>query len=488
MIFKSSVNYNGERCHSPVHRVFEIDRSDFVLSCMTFRHSIVWLRRDLRLMDHTALEHALRVSQTVSLLFIFDTDLLEGLPRDDRRLTFIWQSLDDIRRRLPNPDALHLVKGRPTDLWTSIVSALSPDAVFFHHDYEPYAIQRDAHVRTLLSDMGVHCETFKDQVMFEKDEILTNDGKPFKVFTAYKNRWIGQLQDHPPSPSSSPPDLLRISAPHIPGRVSSLDAIGFLPVIDNVIQGGETEALKKWNVFLQSTCRQYDVERDRPDHAGTSRLSPCLRFGNLSIRAMVHDLLGRRDTGSQTFLSELIWREFFMMILHHFPQVTHQTFRPQAERIRWLNSPQWFDAWKKGETGFPIVDAGMRELNQTGLMHNRLRMITASFLVKHLHVDWRWGEQYFAEKLLDYELSSNNGNWQWVAGTGADAAPFFRVFNPLTQSKKFDPDGVYIRKWIPELDSVNATFLHEPGAGGRHIPPLIDLTTERNVCLTLYRS
>lgn len=488
MIFKSSVNYNGERCHSPVHRVFEIDRSDFVLSCMTFRHSIVWFRRDLRLTDHTALEHALRVSQTVSLLFIFDTDLLEGLPRDDRRVTFIWQSLDDIRRRLPNPEALHILKGRPANVWPAIVSALRPEAVFFHHDYEPYAVQRDAQVRTLLSDMGVHCETFKDQVMFEKDEILTNDGKPFKVFTAYKNRWIGQLLDHPPSPSSSPPDLLRVSAPHIPGHVSSLDAIGFHLVPDNVIQGGETSALRKWDVFLQSICRHYHVERDRPDHAGTSRLSPCLRFGNLSIRAMVHDLLARRDTGSQTFLSELIWREFFMMILHHFPQVTHQTFRPQAERIRWLNSPLWFDAWKEGETGFPIVDAGMRELNQTGLMHNRLRMITASFLVKHLHVDWRWGEQYFAEKLLDYELSSNNGNWQWVAGTGADAAPFFRVFNPLTQSKKFDPDGVYIRKWIPELDSVNATFLHEPGAGGRHIPPLIDLATERNVCLTLYRS
>lgn len=459
------------------------------MSIMKYNHSVVWLRRDLRLHDHTALAHALINSRSVSLIFIFDPAIIKNLPSNDRRLSLIWESLEDMDTRLRSSGsaAIHKFHARPETLLPDLLRTLNIDALFFNHDYEPAAMYRDNSVKRLCNEIGVQVQSFKDQVIFEKDDVLKDDRTPYKVFTAYKNKWLTEFKNFPPDASRSQAiDTSKIVSlkTNIP-QVSKLQDVGFYTQ-QNFINGGESEAKKIWKQYSASFLNDYDRFRDLPGADHTSHLSPYLRFGNISVRQLINDLSNYNSNGAKTFLSELIWREFFMMILYHFPHVEHQSFNKQFDKVRWLNNEQWFTAWCAGRTGFPIVDAGMRQLNETGWMHNRVRMITASFLVKHLHVDWRWGEKYFAEKLLDYELSSNNGNWQWAAGTGVDAAPYFRIFNPISQSKKFDPDGVYIRRWIPELKELPAKLIHTPSGINHYPPPMIELDKERKVCLDLY--
>ena len=460
-----------------------------------YRHSIVWLRRDLRLRDNTALREALEASDYISLVFIFDSGILKSLPAEDRRLSFIWESIQDIDSRLhakslPPVNCFH---GNPADIFPILFHHNSVDALFYNHDYEPLAVSRDSSIQKLCKSSGVYCHTFKDQVIFEKNEVLKEDATPYKVFTAYKNRWLVNLSDNAIMIHDTMPRLVgRIKPLNAPLKfVRNLKDIGFVQQ-RNIFQGGESEAAKRWHQFKRLRLDDYQDTRDMPSEDATSHLSTYLRFGNLSIRSLVSTSLGLSGSGPKTFLSELIWREFFMMILWHFPYTVTSCFNPVYNSIPWINNRSWFRAWCDGKTGIPLVDAGMRELNATGYMHNRVRMITASFLVKHLHVDWRWGEKYFADKLLDYELSSNNGNWQWAAGTGVDAAPYFRIFNPVTQGKKFDPEAKYIKRWIHELAQVNAKDIHKRSVDGDLISgypePLIDLDHERKVCLNLYQA
>lgn len=459
---------------------------------MEYRHSMVWLRRDLRLNDHTALVHALHRSDRVTLIFIFDYDILAYLPRDDRRVTFIWQSLDDIDQQLIRhkcPPILRLA-GKPQVLIADLMRSLHMDALFFNQDYEPRARQRDERVAQTVTQLGCKVETFKDQVIFDAKEIVKSDGLPYRVFTAYKNRWLSELTRSgiPARPRHRLP-WQRFKTPSsktIP-LVRTLNDLGFRPNPPH-LPGGESAARKTWSDFLDGNLISYSEQRDLPATEGTSGLSPYLRFGNLSIRDLVADLQNKLSVSAQAFLAELIWREFFMMILYHFPHVERKNFNASFDHIRWINS-NWFEAWKDGRTGFPLVDAGMRQLNETGWMHNRVRMVAASFLVKHLHVDWRLGEKYFAGRLLDYELSSNNGNWQWAAGTGVDATPYFRIFNPLSQQKRFDRDAAYIRRWVPELARYSARDIHasatDPLPG--YDAPICDLERERRICIQLYR-
>jgi deoxyribodipyrimidine photo-lyase len=462
---------------------------------MKFKNSIMWFRRDLRLEDNTALSAAIAESENVFPIFIFDRNILHHLPPDDRRVSFIWESLESMNECLAKKNAgtIHYTFGKPDETISQIISQNKINAVFCNHDYEPAAIQRDDRIRRLCERSGVAFHTYKDQVVFEKSEIIKSDGSPYKIFTAYKNAWQAQLEQQPDSFLDSQPfgwkKIKRLNTSD--GSVTRLDQIGFNKT-GNIILGGESEAISGWKSFSSKFLADYEKNRDLPGVDKTSHLSPYLRFGNISIRRLVRQLKDQKAKGAQVFLSELIWREFFMMILFHFPHVVKSAFNAQYDNIPWQNRKDWFKQWCQGETGFPIVDAGMRQLNETGFMHNRVRMITASFLVKHLHIDWRWGEKYFAEKLLDFELSSNNGNWQWAAGTGVDAAPYFRILNPVTQSKKFDPQGIYIKRWVKELRGCEEKFVHDPHRSGRETliknypPPNIDLNAERLVCLQLY--
>jgi deoxyribodipyrimidine photo-lyase len=445
--------------------------------------SLVWLRRDLRLHDNTALDHALSEARGVSIIFIFDKTILDPLPRHDRRVTFIWQSLADInaqlaKRGLPPVTTFY---GSPEQVFAALFARCRIHAVYVNSDYEPYAIERDRKIEVLCGKHTVMFYPFKDQVLFEKSEIIKDDGTPYRVFTAYKNKWLATMAQLPPHDFiAQKPDLNRIvKLGDKSGTIASLKDIGF-DVQKNIVMGGETAATRIWSNFQRSALKNYETARDIPSADQTSHLSVYLRFGNISIRKLIHDVNRNSSKASKLFLSELIWREFFMMILFHFPFVIAKSFSPQYDRIRWTNNKEWFRAWCDGATGFPIVDAGMRQLNATGFMHNRVRMITASFLVKHLHVDWRKGERYFAEKLLDFELSSNNGNWQWAAGTGVDAAPYFRIFNPQAQSRRFDPQGAYAKQWIPELRSL--------ALKSDYPDPIINLDSERKACLQLYHN
>lgn len=457
----------------------------------------MWFRRDLRLTDNTALTQALSESEKVSCIFVFDKTILELLPANDRRITFIWESLEDMNKRLAEHGSgpIHFFYGKSEELIPQIISTSKIDALYVNHDYEPTAIDRDDTIKRRCEQNGVQFCSYKDQVLFEKSEIVKTDATPYKVFTAYKNVWLTELVKLPPiyfRPQAVQWKKIH-SLPHQMGMIQNIGQIGFNSEA-TIIKGGETAAKIRWNSFYKNLIDEYLNNRDLPGIDKTSKLSPYLRFGNISIRFVINHLKANHSKGAQTFMSELIWREFFMMILYHFPHVVQSAFNSQYEAIHWQNRKDWFNAWCEGRTGFPIVDAGMRQLNKTGFMHNRVRMITASFLVKHLHIDWRWGEKYFAEKLLDFELSSNNGNWQWAAGTGVDAAPYFRIFNPLTQSKKFDPDGIYIKRWIPELKNCSSKEIHQPEKDRQTLlfenypQPIIDLNTERNVCLHLYNN
>jgi deoxyribodipyrimidine photo-lyase len=401
--------------------------------------TIFWFRRDLRINDNIALYHSLMERGNVLPLFIFDTDILDKLAdKSDRRISFIYDHLKKIKNVLEeNGSSLMIAYGKPVEIFQKLLNEYEVSAVYTNHDYEPYATERDEEIKKLLDSKGIDFRTFKDQVVFEKKEVTKGDGKPYTVFTPYGKQWRAHFSKK--NIENSPSENLLDRCMKVKQRFNfDLSATGFNYVKADYSASSIDDKL----------IRNYDKTRDIPSLQGTSRLSVHLRFGTVSIRSLAKAALGY----NVIFLNELIWREFYMMILWHFPQVVEHAFKPKYDNIRWINNEEHFKAWCEGRTGYPIVDAGMRQLNQTGFMHNRVRMITASFLTKHLLIDWRWGEAYFAEKLLDFELSSNNGGWQWAAGSGCDAAPYFRVFNPALQTQKFDPEMKYIKQWVSELE------------------------------------
>lgn len=399
--------------------------------------TLFWFRRDLRLTDNAGLYHALRDNKNVIPIFIFDTKILHELEyKTDQRIQFIHHTLTDLKRQLEEiGSSLLVLHGDPVELFKRIL----PKAVYTNHDYEPYASQRDAQVAETLKKKDCVLKTYKDQVIFEKGEVVKDDKTPYTVFTPYSKKWKARVT--PFYYKSYPTEKYYTSFKKCkPLPFPSMCEIGFR----------ETDVKFPARSIRQSIIEHYHKTRDIPSQNGTTRLSVHLRFGTVSIRKLVQTALKKNTM----WLNELIWREFYHMILWHFPHVEN-AFKPKYDRINWLNNEKEFEAWCEGKTGYPIVDAGMRELNETGFMHNRVRMITASFLIKHLLIDWRWGEAYFAKKLLDFDLAANNGGWQWAAGSGCDAAPYFRIFNPYLQTKKFDPDLKYIKKWVPEYNSVD---------------------------------
>jgi len=402
--------------------------------------SIFWFRRDLRLEDNTALFYALKNEENILPLFIFDKNILNELKdKKDRRVNFIYKTIQELKLSLENLGSSILVEyGKPLEVFKKIIEAYKIKTLYCNQDYEPYAKERDNQIQKFLNKNNISFHCFKDQVIFEKSEVVKNDGKPYTIFTPYSKKWKSQVDEktfasHPSENYQN--RFLKIS----PLSSISLEDMGFEKIDFDFPD-------KK---VSQKIIQEYSQKRDYPAIKGTTRLSVHLRFGTLSVRSLANIA---KDL-SETWLNELIWRDFYMMILFHFPHVIKQSFKPAYDKIPWRNNEKEFKLWSEGKTGYPIVDAGMRELNNTGFMHNRVRMITASFLTKHLLIDWRWGEAYFAEKLLDYDLSANNGGWQWAASSGCDAVPYFRIFNPTSQTKKFDKDFAYIKKWVPEFNS-----------------------------------
>ena len=422
---------------------------------------LFWFRRDLRLADNRGFFEALQLGIPVQPIFIFDTNILNDLEdKADRRVEFIHQTLIQLHAELQQVGAgLDVRIGEPVKIFSDLVSDYAVKHVIANHDYEPYALQRDAEVMTFLEKQGVSFHTFKDQVLLEKQEVVKDDGKPYTVFTPYSRRWKATLQkEHLQSYPSE--KLLAACATFQRADFPSLTSIGFSAA-------GTSLPSAAWQ---PDTIKKYKERRDLPAVKGTTQLGLHLRFGTISIRALA------RQAGSlnETFLNELIWRDFYHMILWHFPHVVGNSFKPAYDTIQWRNNQHEFQAWCDGQTGYPIVDAGMRELNTTGYMHNRVRMIVASFLTKHLLIDWRWGEAYFAKKLLDFDLAANNGGWQWAAGSGCDAAPYFRVFNPYLQTQKFDPSLEYVRRWVPEFEELT------------YARPIVAHEYARKRCLEVY--
>jgi deoxyribodipyrimidine photo-lyase len=398
--------------------------------------NIFWFRRDLRLDDNIALNRALAEGIPVLPVFIFDTSITGELPADDPRICFIYDRLFDINNELGKyGSSLLILKGNPETVWRKLRVSYEINAVYINKDYEPYAISRDLKIENILREYQISLFRFKDQVIFEEREILKANNTPYTLFTPYKNRWLLRLSQTGPwrndSARQEKQNYLKSRFP-----MPSLGDLGF------------RKSSIRVRSFDLSVISKYDKYRDFPSMDKTTYLGPHLRFGTISIRKVAETAI----TENAVFLSELIWREFFMQIIFNFPHVVTGNFRSKYDNVPWRNDERDFEKWCNGLTGYPIVDAGMRQMNETGYMHNRVRMIAAGFLCKHLLIDWRWGEAYFAIKLLDYELSSNNGNWQWAAGTGCDAAQYFRVFNPDTQQKRFDRDREYIRKWIKNID------------------------------------
>lgn len=399
--------------------------------------AVFWFRRDLRIHDNAGLYYALRDRLPVVPVFIFDREILDDLEeKNDARVQFIHESVRNLRKIfLESGGTLLSFYDTPANAFKKLFEEYNISAIYTNRDYEPYAKERDKKIDELARENGAGFYSFKDQVIFEEGEILTGTDDPYKVFTPYKNKWLETFKTHKLQTfdtESHLNNLYKVESDPLP----KLEEMGFYPSDIEIPLAS----------FNDKLIIDYDKKRNFPGANGTSRLGIHLRHGTISIRAAV----GKAKKLSDTWLNELIWREFYMMILAHFPEVVDRSFKSKYDNIPWRNSREDFEKWCLGETGYPIVDAGMRELNKTGYMHNRSRMITASFLTKHLLIDWRWGEQYFAKKLLDYELSSNNGGWQWAAGTGTDAQPYFRVFNPASQQEKFDKNKTYIRKWVPE--------------------------------------
>ena len=401
--------------------------------------NVFWFRRDLRLDDNAGFQAALKDDLPVLPIFIFDPEILDKLPEDDARVTFIFNNLQKMRDTLQDEhgSSIAMYHDKPEKVFKNLISEYEVKKVFTNRDYEPYAKERDEKIQDLLEDNEIEFCHYKDQVIFEKDEVVKKDGDPYVVYTPYKNTWRDKFSnmDMDFFYTTRYMDNL-IDHSRLPNL--SLSDIGFKKSSIEVPDYQVTPGLIK----------DYESKRNIPSEEGTSRLGPHLRFGTVSVRQMVREADKQRN---KTFLEELIWREFFMQILYHYPETVTEAFRKKYDRIDWRNDEDEFEKWKKGETGFALVDAGMRQLNKSGYMHNRVRMLVGSFLCKHLLIDWRWGEAYFAEKLLDYEMSSNVGNWQWAAGSGVDAQPYFRIFNPNTQVDKFDEDKEYIKEWVPEF-------------------------------------
>ncbi|MCS6820301.1 MAG: DNA photolyase family protein [Microscillaceae bacterium] len=431
--------------------------------------TIFWFRRDLRLDDNAGLYHALKNNEKVLPIFIFDKAILDELSeKKDRRVEFIHLSLEKLHQELRKIGSLLWTHyGYPLEIWKQIVEQIPVKAVYTNHDYEPYARQRDEEVRKFLNTQGIAFYTFKDQTIFEKDEILSSEKKPYTVFSPYARKWRAILNDfylksYPTEKYfSNFAQNSEKSLQALPQNITPLEKMGFqavgLPFPSAQIK--------------EEIIRKYAENRNFPAIESTSRLSVHLRFGTVSIRKVAQKAIQL----SEAWLNELIWRDFYMMILWHFPHVATRAFKPEFDNIPWRNNEQEFEAWCQGRTGYPIVDAGMRELNATGFMHNRVRMITASFLTKHLLIDWRWGEAYFAKKLLDFDLSANNGGWQWASSSGCDAAPYFRIFNPTTQTQNFDKNLEYVKKWVPELNTLD------------YPKPIVEHTFARNRCLEIYK-
>lgn len=424
--------------------------------------NICWFRRDLRLHDNAALYYVLKEGLPVVPVFIFDKNILDKLEdKADRRVEFIHHSVIDIQKQLAGMgSSMEVYYGFPSAIFQQLSDKYNIDKVYANHDYEPYAQERDAVIQQQLNDAGISFHTHKDQVIFEKDEVLKDDGKPYTVFTPYSRKWKARLNDF--YLKSYPTEkhfnhFYKQSAQSMP----SLEQMGF-----------ESTGLSfPSSEIKDEIITKYKEQRDIPSINGTSRLSVHLRFGTISIRELARHV---KDL-NETFLNELIWRDFYHMILWHFPQVgKNQSFKKEYDLIEWRNNEAEFQKWCDGQTGYPIVDAGMRELNETGFMHNRVRMIVASFLTKHLLIDWRWGEAFFAQKLLDFDQAANNGGWQWAAGSGCDAAPYFRIFNPYLQTQKFDPELKYIRKWVPEFEGFN------------YVQPIVVHDVARKRCLEVY--
>ena len=426
--------------------------------------NIFWFRRDLRLDDNVGFYEALRGEHSVLPIFIFDSEILEKLPKNDARVNFIHETLQNMRQTLQDQhgSSIALYHGKPKNIFENLLQDYKINTVFTNHDYEPYAKTRDEEIKALLNKNEVDFKTFKDHVIFEKDEVVKNDGKPYMVYTPYMRKWkekfktidleifytnsfLNNLVEHSRLPNLSLSDI---------GFKTSNQEIPPFDVTPTLIQ-------------------QYEDIRNFPAKDATSKLGPHLRFGTASIRKMIKKAIAEDN---EIFWQELIWREFFMQILWHFPHTPDNAFKPKYDRIEWRNNEDEFKKWCEGQTGYPLVDAGMRQLNETGFMHNRVRMLVGSFLCKHLLIDWRWGEAYFAEKLHDYEIASNVGNWQWVAGSGVDASPYFRIFNPTTQIQKFDKNLEYIKKWVPDFQELS------------YPQPIVEHKMARERCLKTYKS
>ncbi len=430
---------------------------------MTDPINIFWFRRDLRLNDNHGLFEALNGSSKVLPIFIFDTEILDMLPKNDARVVFIHNTLQRINTELKNShnSGIAMFYGNPISVFEQLMKNYKLQTVYTNHDYEPYARARDSKIKTLLNENGVAFKTFKDQVIFEKDDIVKSDGKPYLVYTPYMKRWKEALRNNTVK-NFDTSKLLKGLMPSESLPNLSLSDIGFENTLKPIGPYKLTSEL----------IQDYEAKRNFPALDSTSKLGPHLRFGTVSIRQIVKKA---KTEYQDTFLQELIWREFFMQILWHFPKTQTQSFKPKYDRMVWRNNEEEFKLWCEGKTGYPMVDAGMRQLNKTGFMHNRVRMVVGSFLCKHLLIDWRWGEAYFAKKLHDYDMASNIGNWQWVAGCGVDAAPYFRIFNPTSQIQKFDKNFNYIKQWCPDFQELTYSV------------PIIDHKLARIRCLNAYR-
>lgn len=426
--------------------------------------NIFWFRRDLRLDDNIGFYEALKSDYPVLPIFIFDTDILNKLQKDDARVTFIHETLQNIRQNLhdEHSSSIAIFHGKPKDVFKDLLQEYTVNAVYTNHDYEPYATKRDKEISDLLVKEAIDYKTFKDQVIFEKDEVVKKDGDPYVVYTPYMRTWKDKFKTFDLTIFDTKPYLNNlIEHSRLPNL--SLAAIGF-----------ETskQVIASYDV-TPTLIQEYEETRNFPAKDTTSRLGPHLRFGTVSIRKMIKKAIAEDN---EIFWQELIWREFFMQILWHFPKTSEAAFKSKYDRIEWRNDEAEFKKWCEGKTGYPLVDAGMRQLNETGFMHNRVRMLVGSFLCKHLLIDWRWGEAYFAEKLHDYEMASNVGNWQWVAGSGVDASPYFRIFNPTSQILKFDKNHEYIKKWVPDYQELT------------YPPPMVEHKMARERCLETYKS
>ncbi len=468
-----------------------------------YKTALCWLRRDLRLHDHAALYHALCTARAVHCVFVFDTDILDGLSnKADRRVEFIWHSIVELKHALRELGSdLHVLHGSARQLIPELASQLDAQAVYCNHDEEPEARSRDVSVAAQLSQRNIDFYDYKDHVIFERDEVLNGSGKPYHVFTPYKNAWLKKVDDFYLRPYPTERyfnQLARVSATEMPGLAS----LGFSPsnLAQLAMPSGMSGASAMYEDFL-TRIEHYHEARDFPALRGVSYLSTHLRFGTISIRTLARHAFHKGGQGAQTWLSELIWRDFYHALLHHTPHVVGHAFKPQFEHLAFGNNAAWLAAWQQGRTGYPLVDAGMRQLNQTGFMHNRLRMVTASFLVKDLQIDWRSGERFFAEHLNDFDLAANNGGWQWAASTGCDAQPWFRIFNPVTQSERFDAAGKFIRRYVPELKNCPDKYIHAPWTlpvseqrarqiviGEDYPAPIVDHAVAREKTLAMFKN